>query len=88
MSVDPAGNFVADPGNPQSWNLYSYVPNNPRRFIDPTGLCSQDADGNYQDSDDPGQGGTFQFPFRVFKETPHLTHHHRFHQILLRARIF
>lgn len=32
--------------------------NNPLRFVDPFGLCSQDAGGGYQDSDD---GGTFLF---------------------------
>src|SRR5512135_1128461 len=26
-----------DPGDPQSWNLYGYVRNNPLRFVDPTG---------------------------------------------------
>jgi hypothetical protein len=25
MQPDPVGNFVADPGNPQSWHLRSYV---------------------------------------------------------------
>jgi RHS repeat-associated protein len=41
------------PGDPQSWNLYSYVRNNPTNMIDPTGLCAQynstyeDDDGNY-----------------------------------------
>ena len=39
-------------------NMYSYVRNNPLAFIDPSGLCSQDSSGVYQDSDD---GGTFLF---------------------------
>ena len=33
---------VADP---QSWNLYSYVTNNPLRFVDPTGTVKRDATG-------------------------------------------
>ncbi len=38
--------------NPQSWNLYTYVRNNPLAFIDPTGNCSQGSDGRFHD--DPG----------------------------------
>ena len=38
MSPDPAGIFVADVTNPQTWNLYSYVMNNPLNFVDPFGL--------------------------------------------------
>lgn len=34
MSVDPAG---ADPTDPQSWNRYAYVQNNPLKYIDPDG---------------------------------------------------
>ncbi|HVB57031.1 MAG TPA: RHS repeat-associated core domain-containing protein [Candidatus Acidoferrales bacterium] len=37
MSPDP-GNAGADPANPQSWNMYSYVMNNPLTLTDPTGM--------------------------------------------------
>jgi RHS repeat-associated protein len=37
------------PEDPQSWNLYSYVRNNPLRAIDPTGRCSEAAGGGYTD---------------------------------------
>ncbi|MFN9297272.1 MAG: RHS repeat-associated core domain-containing protein, partial [Acidobacteriota bacterium] len=36
------------PYDPQSWNLYAYVRNNPLRYTDPTGRCSQAA-GGYTD---------------------------------------
>jgi RHS repeat-associated protein len=43
------------PEDPQSWNLYSYVRNNPLRFIDPTGQTCQTSGGlTYDDMD--GQG--------------------------------
>jgi RHS repeat-associated protein len=35
--------------NPQSWNLYSYVRNNPLRFVDPSGRCSRTPGGGYTD---------------------------------------
>ncbi|HXZ81738.1 MAG TPA: RHS repeat-associated core domain-containing protein, partial [Terriglobales bacterium] len=38
LTADPAAQAVANPGNPQSWNQYSYVMNNPTTFIDPLGL--------------------------------------------------
>ncbi len=38
MSPDPSGLTYADPANPQSLNLYSYVLDNPLKFVDPTGM--------------------------------------------------
>jgi hypothetical protein len=32
--------IVPSPANPQSWNRYSYVANNPIKYIDPSGHCS------------------------------------------------
>jgi len=52
VSADPAGNFVADPTNPQTWNMYSYTWNNPLAFVDPTGLCTV-VNGQY--AEDGGQ---------------------------------
>jgi RHS repeat-associated protein len=50
MSPDPAGLAAVDPMNPQSWNRYSYVLNDPMDFVDPLGLATcvttTDAQGN------------------------------------------
>ncbi len=37
FNTDPAGLAVADPTNPQTWNRYAYVGNNPVSFVDPLG---------------------------------------------------
>jgi hypothetical protein len=36
--MDPARMAAANLANPQSWNLYAYVMDNPMRLIDPSGL--------------------------------------------------
>jgi RHS repeat-associated protein len=40
LTPDPAGLAAADPTNPQSWNRYAYVMNNPTSFVDPSGLIT------------------------------------------------
>jgi RHS repeat-associated protein len=71
ISPDPAGLGAVDPSNPQSWNRYAYVLNNPLGGTDPLGLeCVWD-DGSFDSADDPdtgsadgcgGQGGTWVDP--------------------------
>src|SRR5438132_9022086 len=48
LSPDPAGLAAVDPSNPQTWNRYAYVTNNPLSYTDPLGLrdeptCKTDA---------------------------------------------
>ena len=43
IQPDPAGLAAADPANPQSWNRYAYVGNNPLNAVDPLGLWRSDA---------------------------------------------
>jgi len=68
ISPDPAGRAAVLLTNPQSWNRYVYVLNNPLRLIDPTGMdetsedCSQDngdpdGSGSDQNCGDSGGGG-------------------------------
>jgi RHS repeat-associated protein len=38
MSPDPGGQDAADPSDPQTWNMYAYVRNDPTPLTDPTGL--------------------------------------------------
>ena len=55
MSPDPSAGYYADITNPQSFNLYSYVMNNPLKFVDPSGLYCAWEDGT--SDDDPKDGG-------------------------------
>jgi RHS repeat-associated protein len=45
-SPDPSGLLSAKPADPQSWNLYAYVRNNPLVLIDPNGLDCVNATNN------------------------------------------
>lgn len=56
-SPDP-GDVGALLSSPSTWNMYAYVGNNPLTYIDPRGLCSKSADGDYLDDD---KSGTFLF---------------------------
>jgi uncharacterized protein RhaS with RHS repeats len=40
IQSDPAGLAASDPSNPQTWNRYAYVGNNPLIATDPLGLLS------------------------------------------------
>jgi RHS repeat-associated protein len=55
MSPDPE-NAGAESTNPQSWNMYGYVLNNPLKFIDPTGTeCVWD-NGSFDAENDAQTG--------------------------------
>jgi RHS repeat-associated protein len=58
-SPDPLGNFVANAADPQTWNMYAYVRNNPLAFVDPTGYDYCDLGGG-DTSYDPSVGGLTQ----------------------------
>jgi RHS repeat-associated protein len=59
VSPDPAGLAAVDPTNPQSWNRYAYVLNNPLALVDPLGLCP--AGGRRV----PCKGAFWPNPFRI-----------------------
>jgi RHS repeat-associated protein len=42
LTPDPAGMSAVDPTNPQTWNRYAYVMNNPLNYVDPLGLMCGD----------------------------------------------
>jgi RHS repeat-associated protein len=45
LNPDPAGSRAVDVTNPQTWNRYAYVGNDPLSRIDPTGLAECTMDG-------------------------------------------
>src|SRR5207244_3032490 len=57
LSPDPAGLAAANPSNPQSWNRYAYVLNNPLSSVDPSGRDCVWDNGSYDSADDPDTGG-------------------------------
>jgi RHS repeat-associated protein len=57
-SPDPAGLAAVDISNPQSWNRYAYVMNDPMDYVDPLGLDSFKGDDCPWDAScEPGRGG-------------------------------
>ncbi len=48
MTPDPyrAGTNGSDPANPQSWNKYAFVQNDPINYRDSTGLCRDPSEGD------------------------------------------
>ena len=65
-SPDPAGLAAVDPTNPQSWNRYAYVTNNPLTYVDPLGLEQVDCPPGTAPGticvDVPGGGGAGPTP--------------------------
>jgi RHS repeat-associated protein len=51
ISPDPAGQGAVISSNPQSWNRYAYVLNNPLIYTDPTGLYCYYGDTNPDSND-------------------------------------
>src|ERR1700687_5966325 len=59
MHPDPAGLAAVDPSNPQSWNRYAYVRNNPLALVDPFGL-NECAPGEHDCNAGEGEGNPGQ----------------------------
>ena len=68
---DPAGMAAVDITNPQTWNRYAYLANNPLNAVDPKGLycavsngqdlqaCGDTGSGSYDASAGTGPGGVY-----------------------------
>jgi RHS repeat-associated protein len=51
LRPDPSGVAAVSPGNPQSWNRYAYVQNNPLSAVDPLGLDCDTSEDSTQTPD-------------------------------------
>jgi RHS repeat-associated protein len=57
ISPDPAGLAAVNPANPQTWNRYAYVANNPLSHTDRLGMNEDECDPDDDSCDDDGGGG-------------------------------
>lgn len=57
ISPDPSGMSAVDPTNPQTWNRYDYVANNPLVMTDPLGLGDRMGNCPSVGQSDPVSGG-------------------------------
>ncbi len=65
LSPDPAGMAAVDIMNPQSWNRYAYVGNNPVSRIDPSGLCDVVSGGFGQSPGTPQTAAQENFAAKI-----------------------
>lgn len=63
ISPDPAGLAAVDAANPQSWNRYVYVTNNPLALVDSLGLCDHNEANEY--FEDTGDSTATQYSYCV-----------------------